>query len=266
MKPNIMTKFKPKMKKIAASLDKNSPKILLGMGISGGIITTIRVAKKAPKVKERLDDLHEQLAECDEELSKARLIFEDLKVAAPMYLPEIIGGGVSVGCILGSYKINAKRTAALATAYQIANSNLIEYKEKVEEVVGKTKKEKIESEIAENAIKKSKNLPVDNEVIPEDGKMLCYDKMSGRYFRSNPDEIRKAENKLNKRLITEMYVSLNDFYYEIGLRGIEMGDALGWNNDEFIDIQFNSILTDNDVPALVVDYVVIPKYGYENFY
>ena len=40
-----------------------------------------------------------------------------------------------------------------------------------------------------------------------------------------------------------MYISLNDFYYEIGLDNIKLGDELGWNIDDgYIDLSLIHIL------------------------
>ena len=53
-------------------------------------------------------------------------------------------------------------------------------------------------------------------IITEKGNTLCYDVISCRYFRSDIDKIKKIENELNRRMRDDMYISLNDFYYELG--------------------------------------------------
>mgnify|MGYP007102022932 FL=1 len=60
-----------------------------------------------------------------------------------------------------------------------------------------------------------------------------------------------------------MYIPLNDFYSELGLPNIEAGELLGWNIDRgYLDVRFDTQLADDGTPALVVNYQVIPKYGY----
>ena len=61
------------------------------------------------------------------------------------------------------------------------------------------------------------------------------------------------------------YVSLNDFYDEIGLDHTSVGDDLGWNTDKLIDINFSSQLNDNGEPSVVLDYAVVPNYNYYKF-
>ena len=63
-----------------------------------------------------------------------------------------------------------------------------------------------------------------------------------------------------------MYVSLNDFYYEIGLPSIKLGDDIGWNIDNgYIDLHFSSQLAEDGRPCLVIDYLYGPRYDYRNF-
>lgn len=96
-----------------------------------------------------------------------------------------------------------------------------------------------------------------------DGETLCYDAVSGRYFKSKIDRIKRAENEINRRMRDEMYISLNEFYYEIGLPPIKLGDDIGWNIDEgYLDLRFSSQLAENDEPVFVIDYGCCPRYDY----
>ena len=96
------------------------------------------------------------------------------------------------------------------------------------------------------------------------GNTLCYDSASGRYFKSDMDKLKKAENTLNRQMRDEMYVSLNEFYYEIGLEGIGVGDNMGWNIDSgYIDLEFSSQLASDGTPCLVISYRVEPRYEYK---
>ena len=64
--------------------------------------------------------------------------------------------------------------------------------------------------------------------------------------------------------MNEMYISLNEFYYEIGLPRTKMGDELGWNIDSgLIRFEFSSQLADDETPCLVIDYHIAPRYEFE---
>ena len=100
-------------------------------------------------------------------------------------------------------------------------------------------------------------------IITGKGGTLCYDVISGRYFKSDIDKMQKIENQLNKRMMTSMYCSLNEFYSEVGLTSTDVGDELGWNIEEgLIDLYFSSQLSEDGQPCVVVNYMIPPKYGY----
>ena len=54
-------------------------------------------------------------------------------------------------------------------------------------------------------------------ILAGTGEVLCYDMSSGRYFQSTIEDIKRAENRVNKDLIHFMSASLSMFYEEIGL-------------------------------------------------
>ena len=106
---------------------------------------------------------------------------------------------------------------------------------------------------------------IEVRVITGKGEVLCYDAISGRYFKSDVDKIRKAENILNKKLMNDMYCSLNDFYDLVGLPFTQLGFELGWNvNDSLVEIEFSTQLSEDDIPCVVVDYSVTPKYDFQH--
>ena len=80
-----------------------------------------------------------------------------------------------------------------------------------------------------------------SNIITDKGNTLCFDSLSGRYFKSDIDKIKRAVNNLNRELTYDMYVSLNDFYDELDLDHTKIGDELGWNLDDgLIDVYFGS--------------------------
>lgn len=237
-----------------------SPEILTGIGIAGMVTTTVLAVKATPKAMSLIEDKKNE--DWVDELSPLDMV----KIAWKPYIPAIITCVVSTTCIIGASSVNAKRNAALATAYKLSETALSEYREKVIETIGEKKEQIVRDKVAEERIKKN---PVSkNEVIVTgNGKTLCFDPVSGRYFMSSIDVIKRAENELNKQMLHDIsgYVSLNDFYDELGLDHTSVGDDLGWNTDQLIDICFSSQLNDNGEPSVVLDFLVAPKYGYDKF-
>ncbi len=253
---------KPNVSKIVSDVrkgvKKHSPEILTGVGIAGMITTTVLAVKATPKALVLIEDKKKEL---DVDSLNAK---EVVQAAWPCYIPAALTGAVSVACLVGASSVNVRRNAALATAYTLSESALKEYQEKVVETIGEKKEQSVRDAIAKDKVEKN---PVTNRevILTEKGNTLCFDTVSGRYFKSDIDKLKKVENELNRQMISEMYISLNEFYYEIGLDGISVGDELGWNIDNgYIDLQFSTQLATDGTPCLVIGYMVEPRYDYRN--
>lgn len=265
--------FSKIVRSIQATVTKHSPEILTAMGIAGMATTVILAVKATPKaltlIEDEIDKQNDKLIEEAEAkgLDHCPLVnklkpVEVIKATWKCYIPAAVTGVMSTACIIGASAVNVKRNAALATAYTLSETALKEYQEKVIETIGEQKEQVVRDAIAKDKVDKD---PVSNRevIITEKGKTLCYDVFSGRYFESDIELLKKAENKLNRQMMDEMYVSVNDLYYEIGLSGTRMGNEYGWNIDRgLIDMRFSSQLSDDDRPCIVVDYYTPPQYNY----
>ena len=268
---------KPDFSRIAKSvkvgLHKHSPEILTGIGIAGMITTTVLAVRVTPKAlilieEEKRRKNAELLAEAKKNEQKNCARIEKLKPIELVrttwvcYIPATITGALSIACLIGASSVNIRRNAALAAAYSLSESALKEYQEKVIETIGEKKEQEIRDAVAKDKIQRD---PVVNKevIITGRGETLCYDTITSRYFKCDIEKLRRVENELNKRLISEMYISLNEFYYEIGLRSTDIGDDLGWNlADGFINLEFSSQLAEDETPCLVIGYRVAPRYDF----
>lgn len=255
------------IKNVRLAAKKNSPQILTGIGIAGMITTAVMAVRATPKamslIEQREDEwMQEHLGDVEASYKELPKI-EAVKAAWTCYIPSMIVGGLSVACLIGASSVNLRRNAALATAYSLSESALKEYQEKVIEEIGEKKETEIRDRIAKDRIDRN---PISrNEVVlTEKGETLCYDMISGRYFKTDIDKLRKAENDLNRQMRDDIYVSLNEFYDAIGLDPVKIGENIGWNIDKgYIDLSFSSQLTEDGKPCLVLDYKVGPNYDYK---
>lgn len=246
------------LKGFSRTLAKHSPEILTGIGIAGMIATTVTAVRATPKAL-RLIDKRE--IEEDRRLSPAEVV----KTTWKCYIPSAVTGAFSIACLIGASSVNHRRNAALTTAYAISETALKEYQDKTMEVVGEKKEQEIRNAIAKEQIVK---VPLDEKkIIPTGhGEELCFDPLSGRYFRCSTSYIEKCENILNKRMRDEVHLSLNEFYNEIGLPEVDesVGDALGWDIDKgYIDLSFEWILDPPDetgVKLCVIAHRNPPRY------
>lgn len=258
-KPNL-TKM---TKTVSVALKKHSPEILTGLGIAGMISTTVMAVRATPKAILILNEEECRRSKLEGPQDSHIRFRDKVQLTWRCYVPATITGTASIACLVFANSVNARRNAALATAYSISESVLREYQEKVIETIGEKKEQGVRDAIAKDHI--DRNPVVSNEVIiTNKGETLCYDMLSGRYFKTDIDKLRRVENDLYRKMLDEQYVSLNDFYYEIGMDVLHpMGDDLGWNLDEGrMDLYFTSQLTTEGTPCLVVNYRVAPKYDY----
>ena len=241
---------------LKTAIKKHSPEILTGIGIAGMITTTVMAVRATPKALILIEERKEEIGA--EKLEAMDMV----KTTWACYIPAAITGTLSVACLIGASSVNARRNAALATAYTLSESALKDYQGKVIEMFGEKKNEAVKDAVAKDKVEK--NPVVTREVIiTEKGNTLCYDAISGRYFKSDIEKIKKAECELNRQMLDDMYVSLNDFYYEIGLDSVKLGDELGWNVDNgYIDLSFSSQLASDGTPCLVIDYSIAPRYDF----
>lgn len=265
--------FSRVMKSVQTTVVKHSPEILTGLGIAGMVSSTVLAVRATPKAliliedekrrqnNENMDRAEAEGQEVCQHVDKLKL-WEVVKTTWKCYIPSTVTCAMSIACLIGASSVNARRNAALATAYTLSENALKEYQEKVVETIGEKKEQAVRDAIAKDRIEKD---PVSTKevIITEKGNTLCYDAISGRYFKSDIDKLRKAENYLNRQMMNDLYISLNDFYDEVGLPHTRTGNDLGWKLDRgFLELRFSSQLAEDGTPCLVVDYNIAPEYDY----
>ena len=252
--------------KIGLILKKNSPKILMGVGIAGSVVSTVLACKATLKVKDILDEKNEtveQIHNCvedetvdyNEEDKKKDLtiLYAQTGVKlAKLYLPSIALGALSIASIISGYKILNKRNVALAAAYTVVDKGFKNYRKNVVERFG----EEVDKELRHNIKAKQ----IEEKYIDKDGnektrKKKVYeiseDKKPGegiseyaKFFDEwNTDEhskdpeynlmfLRKQQDYANEVLKHQGYLFLNEVYDMLGIPRTQAGQVVGWIYDE----------------------------------
>lgn len=271
MRTNFGNIFRP----IAKQVSKYGPEIAVGVGIAGMITTTILAVKATPKSlrlieaekKRRNHEIKEEAKESGKDmvgLIDRLSIFDTVKVAWKPYIPAMISGALSIGCIVGASTVHVKRNAALATAYQLAANTLSDYKEKVIETIGEEKEREVQKKVD---AKKVEKISSTEPSFVRKGKPLCIEPISGRPFEMDLEDVKAAINRLNYRLTggMEECISLSEWYDEIGLKHTDVSDYMGWNiySDGLITVTEVPSSTDDGELCWVLEYAVLPHYKYE---
>ena len=238
---------------------KRSPEILIGVGITGFIFAGILAVKVTPKAMELLDEKRDELEKDD------LTVAETVQTTWKVYIPSVATALLSSVCIIGANSVHMKRYAALSAACTMAETSLREYSDKVIETIGEKKEQEVRDAIAKDEVEKH---PVQNSevLVTGKGETLCYDSLSGRYFKSDIEKIKKAINDVNRRMLNENSIALNEYYGEIGLDAVGIGESVGWDIDKgYIEPAFSSQLTEDGTPCLVVSFRNPPRYDYLSF-
>lgn len=240
---------------------KNAPTIMTAIGGVGFVATIFETADRAPKAKAALN----KAAFPEEGYPPKELSMRDkAKIVAPIVWPVAALGVFSLSCFIFANHISLTRTAAALAAYQLSENSLKSLKEAAIKTVGEKKTEEI-FDTADADKVRAKQPGEGAIIITGGGDQLCYDSLSGRYFKSTIEKIRQAENDINYRLNREDSVSLNEFYDLLSLDPIDIGDRLGWNlrdKTDLLDIRFSSTISKDGEAVLVMSYDVVPTFWY----
>lgn len=275
-------KFDNLLKTAQKTMSKRSPEILTGVGIAGIIMTVIftveatRTAEalvkeeKRKKTEEIQKDISKENANVTINIDDIELTpLEIVKTTWKPFVPVVVTCGVSIGCIMGINSVHIRRylsnNAAWATAYQLSANAMTDYREKVIETIGEKKEKPIHDAFVKERVEKNINENKIANVQPTNNVVLFYDEKFGQTFYSTPETVDAAVNAFNDMLNTCEYGSLNEFYDNLNIKGIGIGETLGWNRsrDGLLTVLHNDVgMTPSGCPCFVINYGVAPKYGY----
>ena len=240
---------------------KNAPTIMTAIGGVGFVATIFETADRAPKAKAALSKaIMPEEGYPPKELS----VRDKVKIVAPIVWPVAALGAFSLSCFIFANHISLTRTAAALAAYQLSENSLKSLKDAAIKTEGEKKTEEI-FDTADADKVRAKQPSEGTIIITGGGEQLCYDSVSGRYFKSTIEKIRQAENDINYRLNREDSVSLNELYDLLGLDSIDIGDRVGWNlrdKSDLLDIRFSSTISKDGEAVLVMSYDVVPTFWY----
>jgi hypothetical protein len=256
-----MMNFTDLAKRAERLVANNSPAILTAIGVTGTLTTALLASQASFKAARILGDLEYELEIMNQPPADFKTKVANIWI---LYLPSVATGGFTVACIIGANRIGTRRAAAMAAAYSLSEKAFVEYKDKVVERIGEGKEQKIRDEIAQDRV--NANPVTSREVIlTGSGDVLCYDSITGRYFQSSMETLRKAENDVNKQILHDGYASLHEFYSAIGLEATPYSSEIGWNSDTLLELRFSAVLSDDKRPCISIEYHSYPIRNYTQF-
>lgn len=244
-------------------LKRNSSTILTCLGAAGVVATTITAVKATPKALMLLEQAEEKKGA---ELTK----LETVKIAGPAYIPSVVLGVSTLACIFGANALNHRNQASLMSAYALVDSSYKDYRKKVDELYGEEAGAQVRAGIAKD---KYEDEYGDHPVDLEDGVRLYYDFYSERYFEATPSQVKTAEYELNRKLMMDDCVYLNEWYYLLGLNALDHGLDFGWstctNSDMYwqtwIDFHHEKVVMDDGLECIIISFSQEPYSNFEDY-
>lgn len=231
-------------------LANNSPAILTGVGVAGVLSVAFLTGKATFAAADRLAEVKYK-SEVVELSNK-----EKFAIVWKLYIPPTGVAVATIAAIIFSHRIDARRAAAIATAYTLSEKAWTEYRDKIVETLGKNKEQKARDEVAQERV--TANPPPSTLIVSESADVQCLDMHSGRYFPTTMEKLRRAQVDTMYQIIRQDYASLSDFYDRVGLKPTTESDDIGWNSDVGLEIEYSHAMDDHDRPCITIRFQTTP--------
>lgn len=248
------------VKSISRVFVRNAPKICIYLGIFGFTKTVVDTAITAPKIKQKIEDYKK-------EMNKDKLTLkETIKVTYKDVLPIALQASLSTCLIIAGDVTHTQRSAAFASAYLATTQSFNNYKDVVKEKLTEKQFQEVEQKVAQDKIDKN---PVGKNsiIITGKGDYLCYEPLSGQYFRSTWDQIHETYlNLLDNGFQGNGELGFDDWLYSLGLNVSKFDCQKSWNLSDgkanWPNIYATSTVAENNEPAICIGYGTEPKLKY----
>lgn len=196
-------------------LKRHSSTILTFVGAVGVVATAVTAVRATPKAIELIEVAK---AEKGEALTKLEIV----QTAGLTYIPSLAIGLSTIACIFGANALNKRQQAALISSYALINNVYQEYRDKVKELLGTDTDVHITESIAKDKLDQ-------NYIRKNTQDLLFYNQLTGSYFESSMERVLAAEYGMNKRLLLDGYISLNEFLELLDNDPVPGGYSIGWS-------------------------------------
>ena len=235
------------IKKLGAVINENLPHILTGVATIGVVATSAETAKAVIRVKK-----------LDEDNADERPASDKAKSVIKSFIPAIITGALTIGCIISSDVVHTKRYTSLLGAFMLAKSEAPKLKNKVVEMVGPEKAKEIEHAVKSEEIKKLEA----GSKLDETSKYMKYrvvDLVTGATFKSSYAALLRGEAAVAKEVARTGNATLEWFYGTVTdeVDYPEIATRIYWDQEQrrdLMDLRIDANVTSDGEVYLTIDY------------
>ena len=238
------------VKTVQRNLKAHSPVIYSSIAGVGTVLTAYLAGRASFHAARVIDHYESERGYSENRLERAG---ERFKLVWKLYIPPALTATTTVVSIVAANKVSTNKTIAAQTALTASQQLFTDYQARVIEEYGEHKDQAIRDKIAEERVK-ALPPPSQDILITGPGNILCCEQFTGRYFASDMETLRKAQNDINAKLLSQDYATMTDFYYLVGLAQTTGSSQLGWRSDKQMRLDFSAVMTDDGRPCLSFEY------------
>lgn len=250
-----------KIEHVQAFLGKNASSIFTGFAVVfevTSVILAVNNTTKASKILEKkfkptLKTFYRDNEPVTEKVYPNMTKKEVVKATWKCYIPTFLSLSAAIGFSIASNRAGLRRSAALASLLTASEQALASFTSKAIENIGEKKTKLIAADALEEKVSSIPNND-GNVIRTGQGETLFYDDMCGRLFLHDIEKVREVINDLNEVILDDMYLTLNDLYYAIGIPANTCGNHIGWNVNHKGKIKYDltAVKAHNGQPCLAL--------------
>ena len=255
----------------------HAPLIIAIGGLVAAGATVVFAVKEAPKVKlalenkkiEKEEAIREKLPEDkkNEPIEVELSVLDKAKVITKHCWPAIIAAITCIASTGISQWMCGRRIAAAQFAKEMTQKAFDSYVDETVKKIGNKKEEEIRENVVKKEIEKDKEKVKNGDVIVTGkGDLFVKDLMTGATFYTTMDKLRKAENTVNSLILEGEFISINDFYDELGVDHTPLGDDVGFEvrmddvaKNSFLKLVFSPKFDEDDQLYVGISYSCIDR-------
>jgi hypothetical protein len=251
--------IQPTFRNLEKLVIDNSPALLTSIGVIGTVSTAYLTGKATydAVVSEFLENY--ETSDWQNDLYGDYTAKTRVRKHWKRYIPAVGTGALTIAAIVSANRIGTRRAAGIAAAFTLSERAFTEYKEKVISSLGSKKEQELRDELTQSRVSST---PGSTQVVITGVDSLCLDAYTGRYFTSNMEALRKAQNDLNAAVLHNSYASLTDFYNLLGIPKTIASDEVGWNTDKLLDLKIGHALSEDGRPCISIEYDLVSNRDY----
>lgn len=183
------------------------------LSASGVVLTAIAAVKDHDKAKEKISSLERERG-C---VSKKDRVLLSL----PCYIPSLVIGGITIGCIGGASYANNRTITELTGLVSYMTGRINSFSKQVDTKLGRNISDAIKDDAAKIKMAKVRRAPrIDQE-------MTIFIEFSGTYVTCSYEQLLDAEIALNRNLAIRGWATYNEFLSFLDT-SVTFGDDYGW--------------------------------------